>query len=550
MTTLPSATPPEGFRLISFVCETDADLLPHFVRWYRRLGVERFHFVMHGAWSRENLAMLAGLPGVECGRWVTKPFCRSLKCDEITAIARRYVGEWVVFADADELLELPTGGLVEMIAVLEAAGIAELYATLVQRVAADGGLPEVKPDSDLDTLFPMYHAGLCEDMGLEKPAWKSKYPLARVGPNFVYQRGNHLPGNSRSVAHVPIRAVMHHFKWRQSLLKAFEKERGEGTNAGEMAVYRRFIESHGSLPMEGAKTNSTTALEADGLLRLPTKHEMPILNAMIDERIAAEKTRIRVGFVTYELAGPGAPNGGIATAMSSLAKLQAAHGHEVDVFYCPFHMPRELPPLWFEYWAAFGVRLHYIPRVLPEDGRHLNVHEIGVAIVEAVQRAGPFDLLHFHDTQGFAAPFAMLKAAGLDFPDTCVAITTHGGTRWHNEPNGTPWDAQAYQQELVGQLLCDIVVSPSEYLIEWNLHLDALPARHRVLPNVLEPESKSLTRPLDHAVVPQCLAFFGRVEIRKGFDRFLAVLRELAATTDLRPDVLILGRFGNGHDQV
>ena len=82
-----TATPrPEGFRLISFVCETDADLLPHFVRWYRRLGVDRFHFVMHGKWSRENLAMLASLPGVECARWVNKPFCKSLKCDEITAI--------------------------------------------------------------------------------------------------------------------------------------------------------------------------------------------------------------------------------------------------------------------------------------------------------------------------------------------------------------------------------------------------------------------------------------------------------------------------------
>jgi glycosyltransferase involved in cell wall biosynthesis len=547
--TVTSTKQPEGFRLISFVCETDADLLPHFVRWYRRLGVERFHLVMHGTWSRDNLTTLAGLPGVECTRWVTKPFCKSLKCDEITAIARRYRGEWVVFADADELLELPTGGLPEMVAALEAAGSEELYATLLQRVAADGSLPEVRADSDLDVLFPMHHIGLCEDMGLEKPAWKSKYPLARVGPHFVYQRGNHLPGNSGSVAHMPIRAVMHHFKWRKSLLKAFEQERGEGTNSGEMAVYRRYLESHGSLPMSGAKQNSTAALEAEGLLRLPTTEESNILRAMIRERTAGEKARIRVGFVTFELAGPGTPNGGIATAISSLAKLQAAHGHEVQVFYCPFREDRELHPLWFEYWAAFGVRLHHIPRVLREDGRHLNGHEIEVAIVDAVRRAGPFDLLHFHDTQGYAAPFAMLKTAGLEFTDTQIAITTHGGTRWHNEPNNTPWDEKAYRQELVGQRLCDLVVSPSAYLIEWNRQLDALPARHTVLQNVLDPESKSFTRPLDHAVVPECLAFFGRVETRKGFDLFLAALRALADTTDLRPDVLVLGRFGNGYSQ-
>ena len=545
-----TATPrPEGFRLISFVCETDADLLPHFVRWYRRLGVNRFHLAMHGKWSRENLTMLASLPGVECSRWVTKPFCKSLKCDEITAIARRYVGEWVVFADADELLELPTGDLTEAVAALEAAGIEELYATLLQRVAADGSLPEVRADSNLDLLFPMHHIGLCEDMGLEFPAWRSKYPLARIGENFVYQRGNQLPGNSRSVAHVPIRAVMHHFKWRKSLLRAFEQERGEGTNSDEMAIYSRYLESHGRLPLAGAKKNSTTALEADGLLRLPTEEQSKILTAMIGERAAAKKARIRVGFVTFELGGPRTPNGGIATAISSLAKLQPAHGHEVQVFYCPFREDRELDPLWFEYWAAFGVRLHHIPRVLREDGRHLNGYEIEVAIVDAVRRAGPFDLLHFHDTQGYAAPFAMLKAAGLEFNDTRIAITTHGGTRWHNESNNTPWDERDYQQELISQRLCDLVVSPSAYLIEWNRQLDALPARHVVLQNVLEPESKSFTRPLKHAVAPECLAFFGRVEIRKGFDLFLAALRALAATTDLRPDVLILGRLGTGYSQ-
>ncbi|NDC64138.1 MAG: glycosyltransferase, partial [Planctomycetia bacterium] len=229
--------------------------------------------------------------------------------------------------------------------------------------------------------------------------------------------------------------------------------------------------------------------------------------------------------------------------------LQAAHGHQVDVFYCPFHMPRELPPLWFEYWAAFGVRLHHVPRISAEDNRQLEFHEIEAAIVDRVRRAGRFDLLHFHDTQGFAAPFAMLKRAGLDFSRTKIAITTHGGTRWHNEPNNTPWDENSYQQELVGQRLCDLIVSPSAYLIEWNRRLEALPARHVVLQNALEPESKSFTRPLEKPVRPECLAFFGRVEHRKGFDLFLAALRELAASSDLRPDVIILGRFGNGYFQ-
>ncbi|MEB3319572.1 MAG: glycosyltransferase, partial [Cyanobium sp.] len=381
------------------------------------------------------------------------------------------------------------------------------------------------------------------------PAWKSKYPLARVGPDFYYQRGNHLPGNFRSVAHVPMRAVLHHFKWRSRLYEAFARQRGTGTNFGEMAVYRQWLETHGRLPLEGAKPCSRAALEAEGWLRRPTQAEGRQLEALIQERSAGASSGLRVGFVTFELGGPGTPNGGIATAISALAKLQAAHGISVEVFYCPFHMLRELPALWFEYWATFGVTLHYIPRLAADEERTLETHEVEQAIVEAVRQAGPFDLLHFHDTYGFAAAFTMLKAAGLEFTETTLAITTHGGTRWHNEPNGTPWDEAAYEQELVGQRLCDVVVSPSAYLIDWNRVHGALPGRELVLPNVLEPESKSFTPAVEAAVLPGCVAFFGRVEIRKGFDLFLAALRELVTTTDLRPEVLILGRFGNGYSQ-
>jgi len=548
-TAFPDLATPVRFPLVSFVCETDADLLPHFVAWYRRLGVDRFLLVMHGDWTEGARRSVLDLPGVECVATSDAPFTKHLKCDAITAVARRFIGRWVVFADADELLELPTADLPGMVAELEAAGIEELYATLLQRVAADGTLPEVSPDSDLDAVFPMFHPGLCEDMGLAVPAWKSKYPLARVGPSFKYQRGNHLPGNSRSVAHVPIRAVMHHFKWRGQLREAFARERGEGTNHGEMAVYRRWLEEHATLPMDGAKPCSREALEAEGWLRLPDEGERRTIEGLRSERACAAASNLRIGFVTFELGGPGTPNGGIATAISALAKLQAAHGIEVEVFYCPFHMPRELPALWFEYWSTFGVKLHYIPRLAPDEERTFETHEVEKAIVEAVQKAGPFDLLHFHDTQGFAAPFTMLKAAGLGFSGTTLAITTHGGTRWHNEPNGTAWDEVAYAHELVGQRLCDAVVSPSAYLVEWNRALDALPGKTVVMPNVLEPESKSFARAARVPVVPECLAFFGRVEVRKGFDLFLAALAELAARTDLRPDVLVLGRFGNGHSQ-
>lgn len=289
-----AAEPLRGFSLSTFVCETHADLLPHFVRWYQRLGLDRFLLVMHGSWSPESLATIASLPGVECVRQVEGSFCTVLSCAELTAIALRHVGEWTVVVDADEFLEMPVPTLREMVAVLEAAGVDERYASLLQRMAADGSLPEMGADSDRDALFPMMQPGLTEHMGMHPPTWKSKYPFARIGPDFVYQRCNHLQGNSRSLAHVPVRAVLHHFKWRSRLFDAFTRERGEGEKAGEMAVYGHYL---------------------------------------AEERAAGGRGNLRVDFVTFELGGPGAPNGGIATAMSTLAKLQAAYGVQVEVFY-------------------------------------------------------------------------------------------------------------------------------------------------------------------------------------------------------------------------
>jgi hypothetical protein len=82
-------------------------------------------------------------------------------------------------------------------------------------------------------------------MGVDKPIWKSKYPLVRVSPRFRFLRGNHLPHAGRPAAHLPIRAVVHHFKWRNRLLNALRKTRGAGSNQHEMDAYRRWLEANG-----------------------------------------------------------------------------------------------------------------------------------------------------------------------------------------------------------------------------------------------------------------------------------------------------------------
>jgi hypothetical protein len=49
---------PADVRLLGFVGHHDRDILPLFLRHYRRLGVRGFLFALHGAWPESALDWL------------------------------------------------------------------------------------------------------------------------------------------------------------------------------------------------------------------------------------------------------------------------------------------------------------------------------------------------------------------------------------------------------------------------------------------------------------------------------------------------------------
>ncbi|MGI9452485.1 MAG: glycosyltransferase [Geminicoccaceae bacterium] len=574
-------------RLLSFVGHHDRDILPLFLAHYRTLGIRGFLFALHGNWPEAVLDWLTRQDDVAIWDLLGDRYEDSYRRSILNLMAERYLGDWVVLVDADEFLELPLASLAKTISALIVLGLDCLPAYLLQRMSRDGGLPVLDPGRSLDQQFPDYNFSLCEDMGVKSPTWKTKYPLSRVTENFAIDRGSHWPPNPTSLAHAPIRGVVHHLKWRAALFEAFEIERGETSNTYEMSSYRQWLDTHdGKLPTANARPCSREALVARGLLVKPDRHHLMIgsIHRKLRSRVELAETKKanlsrqldrlfqvgrdkgaaaglestemcfgepgRICLITFDLSPP-LTSGGIGTAMHALVETLRAVGHEVHLLFCPYEGPIELWQLWYDYWRNRGVTLHYFPRTVGEQQHYLMQSEFLSKITTfLVQRQ--FDVVHAADAAGYASFFAILRAAGLAFSRTKLVVTAHGGITWHRRGNQLDWtvdEAEASFAEKQMLRLADVICCPSQYMRERLLSEgQAKPEQLIVLPNALTSQTRSFgvtdrsVRPVDELVM------MGRIEPRKGVDRFARAIKRLGASgmTDFK--VTFLGKPGIGVD--
>jgi glycosyltransferase involved in cell wall biosynthesis len=475
---------------------------------------------------------------------------------------------------------MPYASLSATLRALAVLGLDCLPAYLLQRLSADGALPAIAPGRSLDEQFPMCSFGLCEDMGVRSPVWKTKYPLAKVTEGFGIERGNHWPPTPTSLAQAPVRGIVHHLKWRAALLEAFELERGTTSNSDEMASYRQWLLSHdGKLPTAPAWPCSREALIRRGLLVKPDRRHLRLASivrsrrapALTEERqarldrklhrlLGSEYARpaapgakstprgVRACLVTFDLAPP-LTSGGIGTAMHALAEQLVAAGHVVDILFCPYEGEAALWRLWHDYWKNCGVKLHYLPRTEGEPPRFL-AHGDFLAKITGFLERHRFDLVHAADAAGYAAWLAILRAAGLAFAETRLIVTAHGGTAWHRRGNQlaqTEDEALAAFAERQMLRLADVICCPSDYIRQRLLsHGQATPGQVIVLPNALSSQTRSFgvadgaVRPVDELVM------MGRIEPRKGVERFINAVLRLAAAGVTGFGVTFLGRPGPG----
>jgi len=573
-------------RLFCHIDQEDADILPHFMRHYVSLDVGSFHFVVHGSDGlAERVRDCQRGAAVVVESFHDGAFEETEKCALLTEAVRRYRGEWVLVADADEFLELPFRDLSATVRALNACGQTALPASLLDRIAGDGELSPVAVDDRIEDVFPYGSELLAGRMGAKHPPRRTKFPLFLVGEATNVKPGHHTPPNDVSPFHVDCRAVVHHFKWRAASRTHLDRRTNAGGNTEERAAYRDWLERHDSrLPTEGAFRATRQALFDRGLLRRPDRRALArlvtlrrrarVLESGGDEesvrrlwrgfdRLQAEWDRsaetdralrpraealltepAKIALVTFELVGP-TRTGGIGTAVGALAERLAADGHDVHAFFW-IAQSADLEANWYRYWASRGVTLTVFPWTAGRaDGVRRSTTEVGLAVLDWL-RKGEFEIIHFHDCLGLGAAALQARQQGLALAGTTAVVTTHGTAVWHKRGNFEP---ATVDELLTGHAestllrLADHVVSPSRYMLDWLGEAgQSLPDSAHVLPNLLFGETRGFAAPSGEKQPIEEFVFFGRIEIRKGIDIFQAAIEKLVATGHGNFAVTLLGR--------
>jgi len=554
-------------RLLSFVGQDDSDILPFFLDHYRGLGIGAFHLILHGTWAKAELTPLLAAADVTIECFNGEPYSALLRIESLEEIARQFEGEWIVVVDADEFLELPYSSLGRTIDALTVLGMNELPAALLQRAAPDGKLHSLAEGAP-EAVFTRYDYRLAERMDTELPLWKTKYPLLRVGPAFRLWMGNHHPANGRAAMHLPIRGVLHHFKWRDRLLRSVSRQRGEPGARGnqvEQDAYRRWFEENGRrIPTDGLKVCGRSQLLEGGQLIRPTQSELRLRATLRKARQGRDAALAtiphalpqphppsahlgrdglravpgRIALVTTELLGL-RRSGGIGTAMTALADRLASEGHELHVLLCPWH-DQKWPRPWADHWEARGCRVHHHP-----IQKGWTVADASMFVADALG-ASDWDVIHFPDNVGLGATALLLRSAGLAFQNTQMVVTVHGPTRWHRHGNLVQWtesEALGSELEATSIELADAVVCPSDYISKWCKARYTRPAPPIVVPNSLTGEGRRFGRGPRELRPIRKIVFFGRIEVRKGIDRFIAAINRVIARGVSDFEVVFLGSF-------
>ncbi|WP_225824069.1 glycosyltransferase family 2 protein [Streptomyces naphthomycinicus] len=245
-------------RFVSVV-GADTGLLDAAITHYRSLGVESFHIIRHveslddpdfqrsrDVMARHGLSFVAVHQG---------PWDEDLNAYLIRAQMRRHSGDWWVVADLDEF-HVYDRPLTDVIAACESGGYDYVRGAMLDRVAADGSLPALRPDMSIWEQFPL--AGL---LTLRVPgAGPSKVTLARGDVQLTL--GQHAARTGRMMPAEEAFPQVHHFKWTDSVLPRLIR-REEAYSSGDWhQTYAHTVDESrrvlGHLEANGGRIDITT----------------------------------------------------------------------------------------------------------------------------------------------------------------------------------------------------------------------------------------------------------------------------------------------------
>jgi glycosyltransferase involved in cell wall biosynthesis len=240
----------------------------------------------------------------------------------------------------------------------------------------------------------------------------------------------------------------------------------------------------------------------------------------------------RVTLVADELLG--LQGGGLGTATTFLAAALARMGHRTEVLYVGDPTARPVEPEWAEFYEQAGVGLRVLPR---SDERVEPSYFARMRDVDHALQHDPPDVVI---TQDLAAPAYVAlrrRQLGLDYSTTSFVVYCHGTRRWiadaSRKTRVLPGAHAVTVLEQASIELADCAVSPSAYMVRWMRDQGwRLPGKTVVIPLLTRSGATGDAPPEaqfgdDRA---KRLAFFGRLEERKGVRPFVAGLNALDRT--------------------
>ena len=261
--------------------------------------------------------------------------------------------------------------------------------------------------------------------------------------------------------------------------------------------------------------------------------------------MAPEERQRRVTFVADELLGYAGNGIGTTTAFVSLALARV--GYDVEVLFAGRARAASGDAQWHRLYDEAGVRVRELPA---GDQKVEPPHFARSVDVDAVLRANPPDVVIVQDLGAPAYTALRLRRLGLAFERTFFVVFCHGTRQWITDVSRKarvlPGAHAVSVLERASVELADAVVSPSAYLVDWMRGEGwQLPAQTFVIPHVSragatgEPPATATLSSTDGV---ERLAFFGRLEERKGVRPFAAALNALEPELLARIEVEFLGR--------
>ncbi len=154
-------------------------------------------------------------------------------------------------------------------------------------------------------------------------------------------------------------------------------------------------------------------------------------------------------------------------------------------------------------------------------------------------------VVHAHEWGGGLQPIAALLAARMNKPGLRLAIEPHGGHYWSTQGGQQrPTDVMTLRiddHERLTLNLAEFVISPTAYMLAYLRQRGwQLPTNTTVIPNIVPGAHSQLSAERETVSVWK-LAFFGRLDERKGLKQFCTALDSLSKKDFPRLEVDFIG---------